>query len=82
MALRNCQKNNVSNLKTSISDEIYHKMFTFFSSKLNSNAFPSNSHGGKPKKRLDFSLQEQLFSNVYSLILENTQYVLSSSVCT
>ena len=47
--------NNLSNLKTSIFCEICHKMFTFFTSKLNSNTFPSNSHGGKPKTQLDFS---------------------------
>ena len=42
-------ENDVSNLKTLTFDEIYHKNVQIFSSKLNSNIFPSNSEGGKPK---------------------------------
>ena len=57
-------------------------MLQLFSSELSSNTLPSNSQGGKPKKRLDFSPQAQLFCSVYSLILENAQSVLSFSVRT
>ena len=55
-------------------------MFKFFSRKLNGNTLPSDSQGGKPKKQLYFSLQGQLFCNVYSLILENAQsvFIISS----
>ena len=42
---------------------------------LYSNTFPSKSHGGKSKKWLDFSLQAQLFWNLYSLTLGNVQSV-------
>ena len=68
MAPRKCKNkktNNLSNLKTSTFCEICHKRFTFFTSKLKSNPFPSNSHGGKPKTQLGFSLHAQLFCNVY-----------------